>query len=118
MVKVTFEFGTSAEAAAFLAGGKAAPAKKKTAKADDLGDDLDESGLEDETDDLEDEFAEAPVVEETTKVKIQKRAAALAAAGKKDNVTALVKKVKAKNLSGIPVALEEKFLTALMKIAL
>lgn len=131
MVKVTFEFGTQAEAAAFLGGAKAAPAatggKKAAGKKDEkpaedpLADAADDDfGIEAADDDfggLDD--TKAP--EKTLKEKIQERSAALAAAGKKDAVVALVTKAKVKKLSdvyGLSEKHQEKFLELLNKIAI
>lgn len=129
MVKVTFEFGTQAEAAAFLGGAKAAPAGKKGAagkKPDAIEDPLADAayefdlGGEDASDDFGD-LGETKAPEKSLKEKIQERSAALAAAGKKDAVIALVSKAKVKKLSdvyGLSEKHQEKFFELLNKIAI
>lgn len=129
MIKVTFEFASKEEAAAFLGAG-AVPVKavrqKKEKKEDPLDDDLgadDEPAEEDDADfDLEDSGIPAA---KTLKQQIQERAAQLAAADKKEAVTTLLKKIKEKNptlnikgLSSIPEKLEAKFLELLNKIVI
>ena len=126
MIKVTFEFASKEEAAAFL--GAPTAKKTKTAKetkvteSDDLGEDFGED-LETDSDEDFDLGDTAPAQTKTLKQQIQERAAELAAADKKDAVTAILKKFKEKvpaikNLSTIPEKLEAKFLEALNKIKL
>lgn len=130
MVKVTFEFGTQTEAAAFLGGTKAAAGDKpvRGKKENKIEDPLADAG-DDDFGDLggdagDDDFGDSATTktpEKPLKEKIQERAAALAAAGKKDAVIALVGKAKVKKLSdvyGLTEKHQEKFLELLNKISI
>lgn len=101
MVKVTFEFDTKEEAAAFLAGGK--KSTKKGEDSDDLtGDDL--TG-----DDPEDEVDHAMIGAKVKELVAEDKA-------NKPKIEALLKKYKVAGTSKLPDDKLKAFMAALIKI--